>query len=107
MVGSPREAKVPEPSTWAILILGFAGIGIIAYRRRNHATAITAARASRPGSPPFAEPAEIRADWRPSPAGILSKMTGWVQIGATFALRSSRPYAKRLKFLSWKGGRVV
>jgi hypothetical protein len=43
MVGSPREAKVPEPSTWTILILGFAGIGIIAYRRRNHATAITAA----------------------------------------------------------------
>ena len=31
----------------------------------------------------------------------------WVQIGSTFALRSGRRYAKRLKFLSWKGGRVV
>ena len=36
-------------------------------------------------------------------AGFLSK---W-RIGATSALRSSQPYAKRLKFLSWKGGRVV
>jgi hypothetical protein len=26
---------VPEPSTWAMLILGFAGIGFMAYRRRN------------------------------------------------------------------------
>jgi hypothetical protein len=29
---------VPEPSTWAMLILGFAGVGFIAYRRRNCAT---------------------------------------------------------------------
>jgi hypothetical protein len=26
---------VPEPSTWAMLILGFAGIGFMAYRRRQ------------------------------------------------------------------------
>jgi hypothetical protein len=26
---------VPEPSTWAMLILGFAGIGFMAYRRKN------------------------------------------------------------------------
>jgi hypothetical protein len=26
---------VPEPSTWAMLILGFAGIGFMAYRRRE------------------------------------------------------------------------
>jgi hypothetical protein len=26
---------VPEPSTWAMLLLGFAGIGFMAYRRRN------------------------------------------------------------------------
>ncbi|QHO78473.1 hypothetical protein ACH79_43670 [Bradyrhizobium sp. CCBAU 051011] len=26
---------VPEPSTWAMLILGFAGVGYMAYRRRN------------------------------------------------------------------------
>jgi hypothetical protein len=26
---------VPESSTWAMLILGFAGIGFMAYRRRN------------------------------------------------------------------------
>jgi hypothetical protein len=29
---------VPEPSTWAMLILGFVGVGFIAYRRRNGAT---------------------------------------------------------------------
>lgn len=26
---------VPEPSTWAMLLVGFAGIGFLAYRRRN------------------------------------------------------------------------
>jgi hypothetical protein len=26
---------VPEPSTWAMMILGFAGVGYMAYRRRN------------------------------------------------------------------------
>jgi hypothetical protein len=28
-------APVPEASTWAMLLLGFAGIGFLAYRRRN------------------------------------------------------------------------
>jgi hypothetical protein len=28
-------AGVPEPSTWAMMILGFAGVGFMAYRRRN------------------------------------------------------------------------
>jgi hypothetical protein len=28
---------VPEPSTWAMMILGFAGIGFMAYRRRKSA----------------------------------------------------------------------
>ena len=32
-------AAVPEPSTWAMLILGFAGIGFMAYRRRNQGSA--------------------------------------------------------------------
>ena len=27
--------QVPEPSTWAMMILGFAGIGFMAYRRKN------------------------------------------------------------------------
>jgi hypothetical protein len=31
-------AAVPEPSTWAMMLLGFAGIGFMAYRRRNNAT---------------------------------------------------------------------
>jgi hypothetical protein len=26
---------VPEPSTWAMMILGFAGVGLIAYRRKS------------------------------------------------------------------------
>lgn len=35
-------AAVPEPSTWAMMRLGFAGVGFMAYRRRNLATAFTA-----------------------------------------------------------------
>jgi hypothetical protein len=26
---------VPEPSTWAMMLFGFAGIGFMAYRRKN------------------------------------------------------------------------
>jgi hypothetical protein len=29
------QAAVPEPSTWAMLLIGFAGIGFAAYRRRS------------------------------------------------------------------------
>jgi hypothetical protein len=28
-------AAVPEPSTWAMMVLGFAGVGFMAYRRKN------------------------------------------------------------------------
>jgi hypothetical protein len=35
--GSSNVGAVPEPSTWAMMILGFAGIGFMAYRRRNGA----------------------------------------------------------------------
>jgi PEP-CTERM motif len=27
-------SSVPEPSTWAMMILGFAGLGFVAYRRK-------------------------------------------------------------------------
>lgn len=37
-----RVGSVPELSTWAMMILGFAGVGFIAYRRRNQAAALTA-----------------------------------------------------------------
>jgi hypothetical protein len=33
---------VPEPSTWAMMLLGFAGIGFV-YRRRRSRLAVTAA----------------------------------------------------------------
>jgi PEP-CTERM motif len=32
-------AAVPEPSTWAMLILGFAGVGFMAYRRKSQGIA--------------------------------------------------------------------
>lgn len=38
----PQVAAVPEPSTWAMMILGFAGIGFLAYRRRNQAATLAA-----------------------------------------------------------------
>jgi hypothetical protein len=39
--GFLQVAAVPEPSTWAMIISGFAGVGFMAYRRRKSA-AITA-----------------------------------------------------------------
>jgi fluoride ion exporter CrcB/FEX len=35
-------AAVPEPSTWAMMILGFAGVGFMAYRRKSKAALIAA-----------------------------------------------------------------
>jgi PEP-CTERM motif len=35
-VGATVAPGVPEPSTWAMMILGFASVGYIAYRRRNN-----------------------------------------------------------------------
>jgi hypothetical protein len=32
-------SAVPEPSTWAMMILGFAGVGFLVYRRRNQTAA--------------------------------------------------------------------
>jgi hypothetical protein len=32
--GLPVAGSVPEPSTWAMMIIGFAGIGFMAYRRK-------------------------------------------------------------------------
>ena len=40
---SIEVSAVPEPSTWAMMILGFAGVGFITYRRRHHSRAIPAA----------------------------------------------------------------
>lgn len=34
---------VPEPSTWAMMILGFAGVGFLTYRRRKQLAAFTEA----------------------------------------------------------------
>jgi hypothetical protein len=33
-IGNSLASAVPEPSTWAMMILGFAGIGFMAYRRK-------------------------------------------------------------------------
>jgi len=34
---------VPEPSTWAMMILGFCGLGFMAYRRKQNGEALSAA----------------------------------------------------------------
>ncbi len=36
----PSVTAVPEPTTWAMMILGFFGIGFMAYRRSNHGPAL-------------------------------------------------------------------
>jgi hypothetical protein len=38
-----QVTAVPEPSTWAMMILGFAGVGAMAYRRRNKTTMLRVA----------------------------------------------------------------
>lgn len=38
----PLTASVPEPSTWAMMILGFAGVGFMAYRRKSKPILIAA-----------------------------------------------------------------
>ena len=35
-------AAVPEPATWSMMILGFAGIGFMAYRRSRKGLALAA-----------------------------------------------------------------
>jgi PEP-CTERM motif len=35
LVIDPQITPVPEPSTWAMMLLGFAGVGFMAYRRRK------------------------------------------------------------------------
>jgi hypothetical protein len=39
------SSAVPEPSTWAMMILGFAGVGFMAYRRsrKDNGLALAAA----------------------------------------------------------------
>jgi hypothetical protein len=37
----PITAAVPEPSTWAMMLLGFAGVGYMTYRRRRTAAPAT------------------------------------------------------------------
>lgn len=41
--GTPVTGAVPEPSTWAMMILGFAGVGFMAYRRRHQSVSRSAA----------------------------------------------------------------
>jgi hypothetical protein len=42
-LSSFQVAAVPEPSTWAMMILGFAGIGFMAYRRKTKPASLMAA----------------------------------------------------------------
>jgi hypothetical protein len=34
--GATLVTGVPEPSTWAMMLLGFCGVGFLTYRRRSH-----------------------------------------------------------------------
>jgi PEP-CTERM motif len=39
---TPRISAVPEPSTWVLLLSGFAGVGFAAYRRKSRAAFLAA-----------------------------------------------------------------
>lgn len=38
--GVEQVAAVPEPSTWAMMVFGFAGVGFMAYRRRSNGSVL-------------------------------------------------------------------
>jgi hypothetical protein len=40
-VGSPVPEPVPEPSTWAMMLAGFAGLGLLGYRKVGRGTLAT------------------------------------------------------------------
>jgi PEP-CTERM motif len=42
-IEAPVVAAVPEPSTWAMMILGFVGLGFMAYRRKQNGAALSVA----------------------------------------------------------------
>lgn len=42
-VDAVQVASVPEPSTWAMMILGFVGLGFMAYRRKQNGPAFRVA----------------------------------------------------------------
>jgi len=35
VIGDVSISAIPEPSTWAMMIMGFLGVGFVAYRRRS------------------------------------------------------------------------
>jgi hypothetical protein len=39
VVDLPLTSSVPEPSTWAMMLLGFAGLGFVGYRRTKKVAA--------------------------------------------------------------------
>ena len=41
-IGVVGVAAVPEPSTWAMMLLGFAGVGFMAYRRKSKSALMVA-----------------------------------------------------------------
>ena len=41
LTDSPEVAAVPEPSTWAMMVLGFAGVGFLSYRRTRRNGGLT------------------------------------------------------------------
>ncbi len=40
----PAAAAAPEPATWAMMLLGFAGLGLAGYRKAKGAAIVMAAR---------------------------------------------------------------
>ena len=36
--GASGVGAIPEPSTWAMMVLGFMGVGFMAYRRKSQAS---------------------------------------------------------------------
>jgi hypothetical protein len=63
-------AAVPDPSTWAMLVLGFAGLGYMKYRRRKQLAASHGSLISDPLRCALSYLLSLESDRRPSSTGL-------------------------------------
>jgi hypothetical protein len=40
VTSAPAASAVPEPSTWIVMLAGFAGLGFAGYRRQKNAASL-------------------------------------------------------------------
>jgi hypothetical protein len=80
-------SAVPEPSTWAMMILGFCGLSFMAYRRKQTGSALSVAWS----------PARIYVTERPPPGGLFV----CAAVALAQRLRNDRPQSRTPRPAWW------